>query len=164
MATKEKAPLRVYWDSCVFIDLIGRTEGRFDVCEACRIEVEAKRMLIVTSTMTLCEVTKCPGSAALSDEAAESILSFFENPYILLYQLDRGIAETAHRLARRHGLLALDAIHVATALAANVEVLHTYDEGGGRRRGLLRHSGCFGDPPGLRIEHPSVPTPGPLFS
>jgi hypothetical protein len=68
----------------------------------------------------------------------------------------------AHEFTRTHGLRNADAIHVATALIARVDVLYTWDDKKQRRAGLLGHNGKIGKPP-LRIEVPPDPDKGTLF-
>lgn len=55
-------PNSVYWDSCLFIDLLQQTEadGRFEACEAMRVQAENKTLVIVTSALTIAEVNKLP--------------------------------------------------------------------------------------------------------
>ena len=156
-------PTSAYWDSCVFIDLLEQTPGRFPVCEDWRSRAEKGDLVIVTSAISLAEVCKLPTTSLLPADQSKKILEFFENPYIVLRQVDRAVGELAHELTRTHGLKPMDAIHVATALLMRVDVFHTYDSAKGRRKGLLAHNGLIGTPP-LKIEIPTIPPAGPLFS
>jgi predicted nucleic acid-binding protein len=155
-------PSSVYWDACVFIDLLQQTAGRYDACEDCRQRAEKGELILITSAITIAEVNKLPSLGSLPEVQSRVILEFFENSYIVLRQVDRAVAEKAHELTRTHGLMPMDAVHVATALAMQVDVFLTYDTPKGRRKGLLRHNGTIGNPP-LKIEMPTLPTPGPLF-
>ncbi|HYH67867.1 MAG TPA: type II toxin-antitoxin system VapC family toxin [Urbifossiella sp.] len=156
----------VYWDSCVFIDLLMQTKGRFDACDAIHREAEKKQIIIVTSTVTLAEVTRIADQGVIPDALSDQILDYFENQYIAVRQLDRELAKDAHRLCRKFNLMGLDGVHLATALDRKVDVLYTYDSKKNRRKGLLKwhnqlgsgHAGLIGaDGYKLRVEAPTVP-------
>ncbi len=152
---------RRYWDSDCFL---GWFLAEPDKVEKCRGVVQAAQtgeVEIVTSALTLVEVIKLKGHASLPAQREETIRSFFENPFILLRNLDRPVGEYARRLIWEHSFLKpKDAVHVATALLSAVPVLDTFDAD------LLRLDGRLGDPP-LRIGHPqgtvqtSLPFPPP---
>jgi predicted nucleic acid-binding protein len=159
-------PNRVYWDSCVFIEVLQRgNPERFDVCRELIAKAEKNNLVIVTSAVTIAEVNKIhdgkPGDPS-REEQSRRILDFFGNPYIRIKMLDRATAEMAHGLTRTHSMKPLDAIHAATAALGKVEVLYTYDGKRGRRGGLLANHLKIGNPP-LRIELPPTPSAGPLF-
>ena len=80
-------------------------------------------MTIVTSAISIVEVNKLSDAPALREDESKKILAFFENPYIAIRAVDRQTAELAHELTRTHGLVNLDAIHVATALIVKVPVI-----------------------------------------
>lgn len=152
-----------YFDSCLFIELLQQADPkRFAACECLRLEAVAKKLIIVTSAISITEVNKLPESKALREEQSKQILAFFQNPYIAVRPVDRHTAEFAHELTRTHGLTNLDAVHVATAVINKVPVLYTYDNPKTKRRGLIRHHLKIGNPP-LRIEMPPDPLAGSLF-
>jgi predicted nucleic acid-binding protein len=156
-------PDSVYWDTCLFIEILQKdNQDRFEACEEMRAKAENGELVIVTSTLAIVEVNKLPESGSLPEEQSRQILDFFENPYIVLRQLDRPTAERAHEVVRANGLSNADAIHVATAILAKVPVLYTYDVAKRKRKGLIRHHLKIGNPP-LRIEIPPKPSIGPLF-
>src|SRR5262245_15236899 len=118
-------PSSAYFDSNVFIELLQQSDSdRFDACDDLVVKAQRDELIIVTSTLTLVEVNKLPDTKELPAEQSKKILSFFENPYIVLRTVDRNTAETAHHLTRTNGLAGNDAIHVATALIAKVDVLY----------------------------------------
>lgn len=157
------SPVIVYFDSCLFIELLQQSDqDRFDACESLRIQAEKKQLLIATSSIAIVEVNKLPESKALPEKQSSDILKFFKNPYIAIRPVDRRTAEYAHELTRTHGLTNLDAIHVATAILAKAAVLYTYDNPRQKRKGLIRHSNKIGTPP-LKIEKPPDPSAGTLF-
>jgi predicted nucleic acid-binding protein len=151
----------VYWDSCVFIDFLQQTSGRYEACKYIHDRAESGTLIIVTSTVTLAEVARLPDAGGLMPhEKSRQILDYFKNPYIAVRQLDRTIAERAHEICRSNNLIHLDAIHLATALNFRVSILYTYDSKKQRRKGLLRHNLKLGSPP-LPIEMPPAPPPPP---
>lgn len=153
-------PLRVYWDSCVFIAFIQGEDGRADVIERLLRDAEEGRLQIVTSALTLVEVSRLPDGPPITDEDDKRLQSYFEHRFIHLVELNRFIAGQARRIARQHGVPNNDAIHVATAIAAKAQRFFTYDEDD-----LIAKSGQIGDPP-LVIQQPvwSGQTDLPLVS
>ncbi len=142
----------IYWDSCVFIDLIEKTPARFSILEAIVASAERGEVRIVASTVSLVEVAKLDNLAGVLPEWKEKLLvQFFENDYISARGVDRGLAEIARPLIRNHNLKPADAIHVATALQSKVQVLHTYDD---KHLTPLSNKIALPNLPTLRIEHP----------
>jgi len=108
--------------------LISEDEAtRADVCQHILEDAENGSVGIVTSTLTIAEVIKPRGSATLTTQQEEKISSFFLHKYILTYDVTRAIAESARKLSWQHRLKPRDAIHLATALAAGVDVLQTWN-------------------------------------
>jgi predicted nucleic acid-binding protein len=162
-------PNSVYWDACIFIEVLqktGKDRARLEACQDIEDKAKKGELNIVTSMLTITEVNKLDdlekATGILREDQSKLILAFFENSYIHVRQLDRQTAELAHEFTRTHGLANTDAIHVATAILSKVGVLYTYDASKGRRRGLLTHNLKIGIPP-LRIERPPPPSLGPLF-
>jgi len=156
-------PDPIYCDTCVFIEILQQANAsRFDACDELRRLAERKDLVIVTSSVTIAEFNKMEKENTLTAKKSREILDFFENEYIAIRSADRRTAEYAHELAREHGLMPLDAIHVATAILSRASVFYTYDGAKGRRKGLLRHNLEFGTPP-LRIVMPPDPMAGTLF-
>lgn len=155
MATKE----RVYWDSSVFLAFLKQEEGRYKILRQWIERAENREVEIVASVFSLCEVARGPEDL-LPEDQEQLIVEFFDNPYILIQQLDEAVARRARALVRELGIPARDAVHIASALQTQVAVLHAYD------KHLLNCSGKVGDPP-LRIEEPrwkddQPPLPGTL--
>lgn len=140
----------VYWDTCVFLDLVQGTPDHAQSLNAIAEAAEAGRVRIVTSAFTLAEVIKTPDLGLLPPEQETLIRDFFENDYIDVVNVDRFVAEEARSIARDHNLKPPDAVHVATAVLSAVAVLHSYDEK------LLKLNGIVGDA-ALRIETPTWP-------
>jgi predicted nucleic acid-binding protein len=128
------SPDIVSWDSCAWISLIQKEkirgpdgkviEDREKLCKAVLRQAEKGTLRIASSAMCLPEVIK----GATDD--------YFEHEFILMVQVDT-----------------IDAVHIATALAANAQALHTFD------KRILALDGVLDMPMGgkLRICRPSLP-------
>ena len=86
-------------------------------------------------------------------DKATIIRKFFRHSYIRLRNVTRAVAESAQDLVWYKSVKPKDAIHVATALEANVPVLETFD------KELLGLSGKIGTS-GLIIRKPIPPDQG----
>ena len=139
----------VYWDACVFHALFGKEAGRVEMC--LRVEKAAQNgaVEIYTSTATFVECVWIKGQPdKLSKEHEQIIQRYFMHRYIRSINCDRQIAEAARNLIWQFPhLKPKDAIHVASAVAQQVEILHTYDTD------LLKLDGQIGSPP-LKICQP----------
>jgi predicted nucleic acid-binding protein len=152
----------IYWDSCAFIHLLNQTEEYFAVLDDIKSRARKGECKIITSTVSLAEVCKIPGTGTLPIEQTNKILAFMQSEYIELWSADRYVCEEAHHIIRLHDLLPMDAIHIATALLAKPEVLITTDSKKHRRKGLLSLDGAIGNPP-LSIKKPSLGLVLPLW-
>ena len=152
----------IYWDSCAFIHRFQETQEFLPALQMAIDRAKNGEFRIVTSTVTLAEVCRIPDQGMLPIEQTTQILDFFRNDYVALFQADRWVCEEAHHLIRHHALMPMDAIHVATALMAQVRLVVTTDGKKHRRAGLLRHNMKIGNPP-LRIESPDLGVFLPLF-
>ena len=140
---------RRYWDSNCFLAWLQEEAGRVDKCGAVLSLAERGKVEIITSVFTLTEVLRLRPRNALPAERRLSVEILFNRPSIRTIMLTRRLAETARDLAWDQGIAPKDAVHVASALAARVDVLNTFDDP------LIRKSGQIGNPP-LLIEEPSV--------
>lgn len=121
-----------YWDANVFLAWLKEEPDKLAQCEAGIRDAEAGKLVIVTSALTLAETLYLVrGELPVAPETRDKVRSFFRNEYILLHELDRGIAELAQDVVWDHDVAAKDAVHVATALAVSerlpLEQLDTYD-------------------------------------
>jgi hypothetical protein len=139
-----------YWDSVVFLGWLAKEPDKVDRCRAVIRAAEAHKLRIVTSSLTMVEVIKLKGRAPISKEVEPKITAFFEQPYILVRQVDRRTAEFARDLIWNRGVDPKDAVHLATALLARLHQFDTFDHG------LMKLSGALGDPP-LAIGYPDLP-------
>jgi predicted nucleic acid-binding protein len=145
---KAKAKYRnPYLDSSVFlawvkgeqVEGIDRRAIADDILKAGR----DGRLQVYTSTLTIAEVHKLRKGPVLPSEGADSLLSFFQSDFIRWVDVERRVAELAHRLCREHGIYPCDGIHLACALMAKCDVLLAWD---GRFEKV--------NVPGIRVEEP----------
>jgi predicted nucleic acid-binding protein len=122
------AALRRYWDSCNFISLVAEDEPtRAETCQRILEDAEAGDSEIVISSLTIAEVIKPKGYETIPEEIDQKIANFFLHRYILVHDLTRIVAEKARTYARQYGMKPNDAVHLATAVLAQVNVLETWN-------------------------------------
>lgn len=139
-----------YWDSCCFLGVLNKEPDKFTACRAVLREARNGSLRIVTSALTLTEVLRPKGTTLIPKEKADKIHRFFQHEWIVVYNLDRALAEKARDVVWNHSVDHKDSVHVATALDAKVDQFDTYDGS------LIALSGQVGDPP-LKIGVPDVP-------
>lgn len=147
---------RRYWDSCAFLGWLKGEEDKLRECQSVLEEAVSGKLQIVTSTLTLAEVLwmkKPAPPQRISKEDRDLVRKAFEGDWLILWELDRGLAERAQDVVWDHDVQPKDAIHVATALAAEVSQLDTFDGP------LLARSGQI---EGLPIGRPMVDGKLPL--
>jgi predicted nucleic acid-binding protein len=129
MANRDKH----YWDASVVCALIMAEEGRVDACRALVQAAEQGQITIITSALTIAEVTGGQRTAS-RPEVHAAIREFFSQPFVSLMSVDRFVAERAQQLRidrlqqRMRKLPGNDAIHLATALMSDVDELFSYDD------------------------------------
>ena len=112
-------------------------------------KAETGEVKILTSAFTLTEVIWLKGHSKLPKEREQMIREFFEQPFILLANVDRATAEEARNLVWEYDVRPADCIHLATAVRQKAEVMDTFDQG------LIDLSGKLGQPL-LRIGKPDL--------
>lgn len=119
---------RRYWDSCNWISLIAEDEvERANTCQRVLEDAATGKTVIITSSLTLAEVIRAKGEPLLPESDERAIIRFFEQPYVLVHDVTRAVAERSRRLSRAYRLKPVDAIHLATALIANADVFETWN-------------------------------------
>ena len=145
----------IYWDSDCFLGWLQAEAGKMELCQGTLERAEKGQVGIITSSLTLAEVLWMRHAPKLPQEKADKLRSFFRRSYIRVYNLTRGIAESAQDLVWNHNVKPKDAVHVATALELKILILETFDQG------LLDNNGRIGSPP-LVIRKPLPPIQGTL--
>ena len=128
MAAKAK---RVYWDTCLFIAMLGPESDQYVCCSNLFREASGQgKVQIVTSCLTIAE---CP-NLNQNEEQENAIKDFFKNKCVSVVDVQRWISEKSREIRRETAhwqskkLDVGDSLHLATALYANVDQLLTYDE------------------------------------
>jgi len=131
---------RVYWDSCTWISLIqnetavpldgGGVENRAALARAVLDDATKGAAEILTSALSLSEVSKPSSKQDGIAGSSDDLASFFQNDFIVVVMLDRQVGELARALMQRGyaGLKPFDAVHLASALIANVDEMHSFDD------------------------------------
>src|SRR5487761_1732619 len=126
---------RPFIDTSVFLAAInGESEAvgvstRSQVAKSILAAAERKEITLVASTLVAAEIIYKKGSAVLptdTEPAVDEIMNNKERP-ILWVEIDFTLTVEARKLARIHGLDACDAIHLASAVRANADVLLRWD-------------------------------------
>lgn len=153
---------RWYMGSDTWISLISNLmtqeaiERRANLEHFLQEAIDGNAQLFV-STVTIVEVvhTESVGiaPAQVPTDVRQKLTDLFEEPYITPILLDPARAVEARTLRWQHPWLkTMDAIELASALYARVDIMYTYD-GSGNKRGLISLDGLVGNPP-LRIQVP----------
>jgi predicted nucleic acid-binding protein len=130
---------RVYWDANVFHALFSKEKGRVENCERLYEAAKGGKLTIYTSAITFVECVWLKGLQRLSKEHEAVIQKFFMHHFIEIVNCDRFTGTDARRLLWQFSHLEpKDAIHVASALSQQVEILHSND------KDLLRLNGKLG--------------------
>lgn len=159
-------PKRIYWDSCVFISYIaGEKRDPYEMAGIDDVvrDVDSEKVILVTSVVARVEVLKDMG------DKQEKFIEVLQNPNIQEIDVNKIIAQMAGDIRYqfqqigKNWLKTPDAVHLATALWAEVDEFHTFD-GSGKEPGLLNLNE-HGILKGLRIikPHSKQPYLGPDF-
>jgi len=150
---------RRFFDSDAIIHFINGEPDAGPVVGALMEEASAGQWTLVVSAVTMLEVTR-QKSKPVDPTKYAKIMSFFENPYVFVRELDILLAEKAQKLIYYYlWLHPNDAAHLAAAIDTGCEVFYTYDEE------LINR---FDGEQGLRVQRPEMPkktdlTDLPLF-
>jgi predicted nucleic acid-binding protein len=126
-------PRRLYCDSCYFIGLINPDEEKHPDCRAVWESARRGDAILFTSFWAFAEVfkAKCEGPAKPLAEAQDrQIEAMLRQPWVQPVVVDERIGTAARRLMRHFPQCKKpsDAVHLATALALNVDEMHTFDK------------------------------------
>lgn len=143
-----------YWDSCVFIDALRKTEARWPKIQQLEYEARGGKTVICTSAFTIAEVVKLQQYGDLTDEERRLIDGWFRHKFVRVIPVDRIVAKAAAEIVRRHELKPPDSVHIASAIRMKCEVFYTYDGHDGDQAKLLAKDGLVGGMPTLAIKRP----------
>lgn len=130
-------PLKIYWDSCVFLSYVqGRPLDRMPILEALVDRAYARQIHIYTSTFSIVEVAFAEEERAgeLLDPAVMAKIDDFwaDRRVVTLVEFHELIGRDARALIRNaiaagRSLKPADAVHLATAVRIAAAEFHTYD-------------------------------------
>jgi predicted nucleic acid-binding protein len=117
---------QVYWDSMLFIYLLEGNPQYVKHVERLLRQIEATGDQLATSVFTLGEVLTGPRKAGATAVVSQ-IKSYFESGRILILPFDLVTADMYGVLRSSLKLSQADAIHMATAAVAQVDIFFTND-------------------------------------
>jgi predicted nucleic acid-binding protein len=158
---------RIYWDTCAWLGFLNGEADKRRELEIVYTNARNGHYELWTSTFSMVETRRLKAeehdAKPLSPENLKKIIDLFKQPFVKPIPLAVDIADHARDLWRTTKGLGKyqDAIHLASALRWNCDVLHTYDH-----VDLLHLSMTFACRNGekLPICYPNETTDGPLFA
>ena len=146
---------RFYWDACVFISYIEKTQERLRDIDGLFEKAVQGKIEIITSTFTISEVAfdRVEKDGMVLDLAIEEKIQNLWIPPtpIMLVEYHKLIANKAKGLIREGlprgwSLKPADATHLATAQQMGVQALHTYND----------ELDKYGELLGFKVERPLI--------
>lgn len=119
-------PSLIYLDSNTIISVVKAEAGHEPVAEILRL-AEAGRLTIAVSAVSYVEVRGTGRSQPYSPDLDRRALQALDGPHVLLVEFSRHVALRARKLAYERRLKNYDAIHLASAIEADADVLMTTD-------------------------------------
>jgi predicted nucleic acid-binding protein len=117
----------VYWDTMLFAYLFeGHPEFKSRVAQIAR-RMRERGDTLCTSVFTVGETLAGPSKTKKWDEAAK-VREFFRSPDLRLLEFRLATAEIFAEIRGRGGISAGDAIHLACAAEARVDLFLTHDK------------------------------------
>jgi predicted nucleic acid-binding protein len=102
-------------------------EDKSAACEQVLIDADAGNATIITSALTIAEVLAVKGKKPIPKDRRNLVTAFFKRDYIEVLSITRRMAEAARELVWDAGIDPKDALHVATAISADLTEIHTFD-------------------------------------
>lgn len=126
-------PRKICLDTVCILDALEKRPGFVDPITPVIKEAEDGKALIVVSSMAIAETLHI--SSRPNEDQLKIIEEFYDRPYVEPQAFDERIAWIAHMLRTQDKKVdAADAVHVATAIDTECEVLLTRDGEGKRNR------------------------------
>lgn len=120
-------PKLIYLDSNTIISVIKSEPGYEPVADILRL-AKAGRLVIAISMVSFVEVRGTSRSEPYSAEKDRRALDALDGPHVLTVELARHVALLARKLGFERGLKPYDAVHLASAIEAQADVLMTTDK------------------------------------
>lgn len=117
----------VFWDTNLFIYLLEDSPKFGDAVASLRKSMLRKGARLVTSTMTLGELLVKPVSTG-DRSLAERYRTFFRGPYMTVRPFDLDAAEAYSHIRQDRTIQPADAIQLACASSARVDLFITNDD------------------------------------
>ena len=119
---------RPYLDSSVYIAAIKGEKRRADLAKHILDDAESGKLQVVGSTFVIAEVIRAKNQPPLSVEDERIVDQYVLRESMVWVELDVSLAVEARRLARAHGLKPADAVHLASAIRGEADVLFRWDD------------------------------------
>lgn len=117
-----------YFDSCLFLSVLEKEDG-YQLIEQLLQLVFTGQLELVVSPFVLLEARGRDMRTTVDEHPVNDIWEQLNRPGVLMMDFDRFTAVKARELAVQHRLKNCDAVHLATAVAAEVDVMFTLDNG-----------------------------------
>lgn len=102
---------------------------RWQITERILQAAQQGKYKLYSSAVTLAEVRRLQNrDITLATDELEQVRQFFQHEFIQLVDVTREIGEQAQRLGAQYGIRPIDAIHLASALAWECDVLLVWDK------------------------------------
>ena len=127
-------PARVYWDTCAWLGLLNGEPDKRRALEIIYGNARNGKYEIWTSTLSMIECRHLKSEKLNPRPYEESndatIKKMFRQPFVKLISMSGDIAENARHIWRTTKEMEKypDAVHIASALWWNIDVMHTYDK------------------------------------
>ncbi|GIH27772.1 hypothetical protein Aph01nite_60820 [Acrocarpospora phusangensis] len=125
--TPPNTPSSIYFDSNALIYVLTAGPGHEHVVEALEL-VRAGRLRGYISPLSYTEVRGFSNTEPYPPDRDRAALALLDSPSLVQVEFSRFVALEARRIAYTYGLKNPDAIHVASAVVAEAEVLFTSDK------------------------------------
>lgn len=119
-------PSSVYLDSNALIYAIVKRPGHEPIAEVLRL-AQADKLTVVISTLSYVDVRGWGRTDPYPPDLDRRCIDVLDDPRLLRVEFTRKVAVNARRVAYTYGLKNPDAIHLASAVEAGVDVLMTAD-------------------------------------
>jgi predicted nucleic acid-binding protein len=119
---------RIYWDTMLFVYWIEDHPRYAKLIRQLLLKMEKRRDQLCTSTFAVGEALVGPRKAG-SGEAATKMLNVFRSPFVEVIPFSLEAAEHYASIRANPSIAAPDAIHLACAAQARVDLFLTNDSG-----------------------------------